>query len=57
MSADANWSGQDVGLKPPLMPLIRGIISSAFLPSTRAAIPLRLPLQPPKKETFLTIQE
>ena len=51
LRAHASWSGHDVGLAPQRMPLSRVIASSAFMPRNRAAMPCRLPWQPPTNDT------
>ena len=54
-SAFASWSGQEVDFMPQRMPSTRAITSATSMPSTRAAMPFRLPLQPPTNCTFLTL--
>ena len=51
-SPQANWSGQEVLLAPQRMPFKRWIASWAGIPTTRAEIPWRLPLQPPRTYIF-----
>ena len=42
-------------MNPQRSPLSLEAISSAFMPSHSAAMPFRFPLQPPVKETELTV--
>ena len=53
--ACASWSGQEVFFMPQVTPSTREMTSSMSMPSTSLAIPFRLPLQPPRKVTFLTL--
>ena len=51
----ASWSGQDVGLSRHNIPSRRAMMSSIFIPSTRAPMPCKFPWHPPVNLTFLTI--
>ena len=45
-NAVAIWSGQDVGLKPHVIPESFEITSSIFIPLTKDEIPFKFPLHP-----------
>lgn len=47
LRAVANWSGQDVGFGPQVVPANFSITNSAFRPTTNLLIPAVLPGQPP----------
>ena len=55
LRASASWSGQEVCLNPHFIPESFLMTSIQSIPSTRAEIPLRLPLHPPVNLTFFTL--
>ena len=54
-NAWAIWSGQLVGLRPQVVPSMRAMASSAFMPGSSLAMPFRLPSQPPRTCTLLMV--
>ena len=52
-TANANWSAQEVGREPQVLPLSFWAISVAVIPSQSLAMAFRFPLQPPSKLMFL----
>ena len=55
LTAIASWSGQEVGLKPHLIPLSLFSICSTVSPSVSDEIPCKFQLHPPVNLTFDTM--